>query len=76
MENEWHLACKLLDSVKSFKAEALPVCRILTVNVTDTCCEHCYAEVCNHFAFLRICAFAHADYAVFLAADCTNLSLK
>ena len=76
MKYERKFSCELLNCCKSLKTESFPVCRIFSMNVTDTCCKEINAKVCNHLAFLRICAFAHADYAVFLAADCTNLSLK
>ena len=46
------------------------------MDVADACCEHVDAEVSNHFAFLRVCNFAAADNAVFLAADCADLSLN
>ena len=45
------------------------------MNVTDTCCKHIYTKISYTLALVRICALAHADNAVFLAADGTNLSL-
>ena len=46
------------------------------MNITNTCCKHCNAKVCNLLAFLRICTFACTDNAVFLTADWTNFSFK
>ena len=46
------------------------------MDVADTCCQHINAEVSDHLALVRICALAHTDNAVFLAADGTNLCLE
>ena len=46
------------------------------MDIADTCCEHCYAKVCNSLALVGISALAHTNYAVFFAADGTNLSLE
>ena len=52
-----------------------PVCWILTVNVTDTSCEHCNAEISNSLALVWICALAHTYNAVLFTADRTNFAL-
>jgi len=39
VEYERHLANSLVNSLKSLKAETFPVCRIYTVDITDTSCE-------------------------------------
>ena len=46
------------------------------MDVADTCCQHINAEVSDHLALVRICALAHTDHAVFLAADGSNLCLE
>ena len=75
MQNQRHVAGELLDSVEGFKAETLPVFGIFAVDVADTGSQHGNAEVCDHLAFLRICALACADNAVLFAADGADLCL-
>ena len=45
MEYERHIANFFINSSKSFKAETCPVCRILTVNIADTCRKEINAEI-------------------------------
>ena len=45
---------QLLDSVKSLKAESLPVCRIFSVDVSDSCCKHIYTKISNSLALVWI----------------------
>ena len=72
---ERKFSCELLNCCKSLKTESFPVCRIFSMNVTDTCCKEINAKVCNHLAFLRICAFAHSYNTVFFSTDRTNFCL-
>ena len=46
------------------------------MDIADTSCEHCNAQISYHLALLRISALAHADNAVLFAADGTYLSLE
>ena len=69
MKNERHRAGELLNLREHVKAQALPVGRILAVNVADTGCEHVDAEIRDHLALIRVRDLAAADDAVFLAAD-------
>ena len=73
---ERHVANFCLDLSKRIEGKTGPVCGILAVDITDTSSQHCNAQVSNHLALLRISALAHTDYAVFLAADRTDLSLE
>ena len=45
------------------------------MDVADACRQEINAQVSYHLALLGIRALAHSDYAVFLAADGSNLSL-
>ena len=45
----------LIDLVKSFEVEALPVCRVRSVNVSDTCRKEIYAEFCYSLALCGVC---------------------
>ena len=76
MKYERHVANFCLDLSKRIEGKTGPVCGILAVDITDTSSQHCNAQVSNHLALLRISALAHTDYAVFLAADRTYLSLE
>ena len=75
MKNERHNACLLLDRIENVETKSRPSFGIFAVDVADSCCEHIYAEICNSLALIGICALAHSDNAVFLAADRANLSL-
>ena len=46
------------------------------MDVTDTCCQEINTQICDHFAFLRICALAGTDNAVFFTTDGTNLCFQ
>ena len=45
------------------------------MNVTNTCCQEIDTKISDHLAFLRICALAHTDNAIFLTTDGANLCL-
>ena len=75
MENERHLANSLVDSLESLKAETFPVCRIYTVDITDTSCEEVNTEISDLLALSRISALALTDNAVLFTADSAYLSL-
>ena len=72
MQYQRHVADSLLYSFQSFEAQTFPVCRIYTVDVTNTSSQNVYAQISDGLAFLRICTLASTDYAVFFAADCTD----
>ena len=76
VENERHRAGELLNLREHVEVEALPVGRILAVDVADAGCEHVDAEICDHLALFRIRDFAAADDAVFLAADRADFRLN
>ena len=44
------------------------------MDITDTCCKHINAKVCDCLALVRICALAHSYNTVFFSADRTNFS--
>ena len=46
------------------------------MDVADTSCKEIDAEISDLLALIRICTLTHTDNAVFLAADCTDLSLN
>ena len=46
------------------------------MDVADAAGEHVYAAVCDGFAFVGVCAFAHTDDAVFFAADSADFSFQ
>ena len=46
------------------------------MDVTDTCCKEINTKICNHLAFLRICAFTHAYNTVFFTTDGTNFCFQ
>ncbi len=75
MENERHIARKLLDSGKRLKAKSLPVGGIFAVDIADSCGKHRNAEVGDLLA-LGIRALTHTYYAVLFSADGAYLSLK
>ena len=76
MKNKRHCTCLLLNSIKSLKGETGPICRILTVDITDTCSKHGNTEIGNHLALCGICALTCANNAILFATDRANLSLK
>ena len=45
------------------------------MDVADACCQEVNAQISDLLALVGICALAHTNYAVFLAANGTNLSL-
>ena len=69
MKYERHIACQLLDRIQSLKAESLPVCRIFSVDVADSCCKEVNSKISDHLTFVRVCAFAFSYNAVFFSAD-------
>ena len=75
VQNEGHVAGLRLDRVKSLEGETRPVLGIYAVDVADTGSQHGNAQISDHLALFGISALAHADNAVFLAADGADLSL-
>ena len=46
------------------------------MDISDTSCQHVYAQISDHFAFLRICTFTHTYNAVFLSTDRSDFSFQ
>ena len=64
-----------LDLAQTVKAQTSPVCRILAVDVTDTCSQEVNAQLSDRLAFLRICQFTGRNDTVFFTADAADLTL-
>ena len=64
-----------MDLVQSLEVQALPVGRVLAVDVADAGSQEVDAQGSDLGALSGISDFAHTDDAVFLAADGTDLSL-
>ena len=39
------------------------------MDVTNTCCKHIYTKICYCLTFVRICALASSDNAIFLTTN-------
>ena len=76
MEYKRHVAYFFFYGSQGLEAESFPVCRVFSVNVADTGSQHVYAQVSNHLAFVGVSTFAHANNAVFLAADGADFCLQ
>ena len=65
-----------LDLAQTVKAQTSPVCRILAMDVTDTCSQEVNAQLSDRLAFLRICQFTGRNDTVFFTADAADLTLS
>ena len=69
MQYERHITDLRLDCFKNVELKSCPSFGIYAVDVADTCCQHCDAQISNLLALIRICTFACAYNTVFFAAD-------
>ena len=76
MQNHRKITDLLLDGCEYIEVETLPVCRIYTVDVTDTSCKEVYTEICDALALCRICLLTGRGNTILYTTDTADLSLQ
>ena len=55
MKNQGKIPYLFLDALENIEVQSLPVCRVLAVDIADSCGKEIDSQVRNQLALVRIC---------------------